>query len=53
MIKHFLLLLLVLAQTLYAAAGLEAAEIPPKPPKQYTPKPTPTQGNGDKIRLGD
>ena len=31
MIKHFLLLLLVLAQTLYAAAGLEAAEIPPKP----------------------
>ena len=30
MIKHFLLLLLVLAQTLYAAAGLEAAEIPPK-----------------------
>ena len=26
MIKHFLLLLLVLAQTLYAAAGLEAAE---------------------------
>lgn len=29
MIKHFLLLLLVLAQTLYAAAGLEAAEIPP------------------------
>lgn len=31
MIKHFLLLLLVLSQTLYAAAGLEAAEIPPKP----------------------
>lgn len=31
MIKHFLLLLLVLTQTLYAAAGLEAAEIPPKP----------------------
>lgn len=31
MIKHFLLLLLVLAQTLYAATGLEAAEIPPKP----------------------
>ena len=31
MIKHFLLLLLVLAQTLYAAAGLEAAEIPPSP----------------------
>ena len=31
MIKHFLLLLLVLVQTLYAAAGLEAAEIPPKP----------------------
>lgn len=31
MIKHVLLLLVVLLQTFYAAAGLEAAEIPPKP----------------------
>ena len=31
MIKHVLLLLVVLLQTFCAAAGLEAAEIPPKP----------------------
>lgn len=31
MIKHFFLLLVVLLQTFCAAAGLEAAEIPPKP----------------------
>ena len=27
-------------------------ETPPKPPKPSTPKPTPTPGTGDKIRLG-
>ncbi len=31
MIKQFLILLLLIVQTFYAAAGLEAAEIPPKP----------------------
>lgn len=31
MIKQYLILLLVLLQTFFAAAGLEAAEIPPKP----------------------
>ena len=31
MIKQYLILLLVLLQTFFAAAGLEAAEIPSKP----------------------